>query len=54
VDCGNIVAAVSLDPDTEAVLAYTAWLADVCGERVELVLLHVMDYALTHIRELTN
>ncbi|HMK55862.1 MAG TPA: universal stress protein [Dissulfurispiraceae bacterium] len=46
-ECKKIAVAVSLDSDTEAVVAYAAWLADACGKGVKLVLLHVMDYALT-------
>lgn len=43
----KIVTAVDLGPETEAVIAYAAWLARAAGPGSSLKLLHVMDYALT-------
>jgi len=46
-DCKRIVTAVDLGPDTEAIIAYAAWLAGMAGSGTSLMLLHVMDYTLT-------
>lgn len=46
-DSKKIVAAVDLGAYTEAVISYAAWLARVSGAKSSLMLLHVMDYALT-------
>ncbi|MGO9379028.1 MAG: universal stress protein [Dissulfurispiraceae bacterium] len=43
----KIVTAVDLGPDTEAIISYATWLARLTGPGTSLMLLHVLDYALT-------
>ncbi|MBI3592519.1 MAG: universal stress protein [Nitrospirae bacterium] len=46
-DRKRILAAIDLGSDTEKILAYAVWLARKTGDNPEILMLHVMDYALT-------